>query len=31
MDFVMVFLGLIAVLGGLFYIKKSTPNEPHHH
>jgi len=30
MDFVMVFIGLIAVLGGLYYIKKSTPNHPHH-
>jgi len=31
MDFVMVFLGLILVLGGLYYIKKTTPNKHHDH
>lgn len=30
MDFVMVFLGLVLVLGGLFYIKKTTPNQQKH-
>lgn len=29
MDFVVVFIGLIAILGGLFYVKKTTPNKPH--
>ncbi len=31
MSFVIVFAGLAAVLLGLLYIKKSTPNDPRHH
>ncbi len=30
MDFLFFFLGLAAVLGGLYYIKKNNPNQDNH-
>jgi hypothetical protein len=31
MDFFFFILGIAAVAGALVYIKRSSPNAPHHH
>ena len=31
MDFLFFFIGLISVICALTYLKKSSPNRPHHH